>query len=597
MFTRLCRRPGLASLGGLASLAGTMRLGGGLLGLGLMMLVACGSRRDDRAKPPPEDGRARVEEAPAPLPPVTPLPLGKSALAEFTYNRGTAIAALERAIAAEAAGDWAAAGAAAEEALQAVPGNLEAAWILAMMRARMGQTEGVLEPLSMAVAGDWLRWGERSRQDPALAGFLASPHGERFRELAEIYDQGFRQTLAEDLLIVGRRAPPRHPARTGTFRVNHRSEIYAYDAESGRYVRASRTDGALVGYVRAPSGTSLLHASYRRVRVPAQGAPALLDVSVGGVDLEQARTLGEVVFDEVARIEIGYRHEVTRPGAKPASGARPAPGAAPGPGGAPAELVPVARVQSARDGTWRMYALDLAAGVARPLNKDATDAADAANAMAAGKLIVSFDEVRVDRLPVDGVMADWDDAGTAGAFRIARTRKTVTLAAGESVDGHSMAWSPARARLAFATAAIDRCGAEAEARRVTLYAVDATTGALHPVATGQGDFAPLWLDDTRLAYVQEIGPEPAANAAAGTAPAAGTTPASGAVTPVVVIVDVVTGAELARLEGPAGVGTTHLPRHRCPAPAEPAPAAAPAESSAESSAPPDTAAPAGPDAP
>jgi hypothetical protein len=45
------------------------------------------------------------------------------------------------------------------------------------------------------------------------------------------------------------------------------------------------------------------------------------------------------------------------------------------------------------------------------------------------------------------------------------------------------------------------------------------------------------------------------------------------------------------------VGTTHLPRHRCPAPAEPAPAAAPAESSAESSAPPDTAAPAGPDAP
>jgi hypothetical protein len=565
----------------------------GLLGLGLVMLVSCGSRRDDRAKPPPEDGRALVEEAPAPLPPVTPLPLGKPSLAEFTYNRGTAIAALERALAAEAAGDWAATGAAAQEALQAVPGNLEAAWILAIMRARMGQIEGVLEPLSMAVAGDWLRWGERSQKDPVLAGFLASPYGERFRELAEIYDQGFRQALAENLLIVGRRATPRHPARTGTVRVNHRSEIYAYDAESGRYVRASRTDGALVGYVRAPSGTSLLHASYRRVRAPAQGVPALLDVSVGGVDLEQARTLGEVVFQEVARIEIGYRHEVTRPGATPAPRATPAPGATPdlaGPGSAPAELVPMARVQSARDGTWRMYALDLAAGVARPLETEAGGAMDTAGVMAAGKLIVSFDEVHVDRLPVDGVMADWDDAGTAGAFRIARTRKTVTLAAGESVDGHSMVWSPARARLAFATAAIDRCAAEAEARRVTLYAVDATTGALHPVATGQGDFAPVWLDDTRLAYVQEMPPAPSAAAgsapAAGTAPTTGAAPATGAVTPVVVIVDVVTGAELARLEGPAGVGTTHLPRHRCPAPAAPAPAPA------ESTAPPGTTPPA-----
>ncbi|HWN70599.1 MAG TPA: hypothetical protein VNM90_23325, partial [Haliangium sp.] len=160
MRTCLCRRPAIASLGG--SVCRTRRLGG-LVGLALMMLVACGSRRDDHGKPPPEDGRARVEEVPAPLPPVTPLPLGKSSLVEFTYNRGTAIAALERALAAETAGDWRVAGAAAEEALQAVPGNLEAAWILALMRARLDQTAGVLEPLSLAVAGDWLRWGERAR--------------------------------------------------------------------------------------------------------------------------------------------------------------------------------------------------------------------------------------------------------------------------------------------------------------------------------------------------------------------------------------------------------------------------------------------------
>jgi hypothetical protein len=535
--------------------------------LGVGPVLACGSRRDDgSSKAPPEDARARTAEVPAPLPPISPLPLGKPTLADFTYNRGPESAALERALMAESAGQWSQAGTAAAEVLAAVPGNLEAAWILALMRARLGQLDGVVEPLSMAVAGDWLRWGERSLRDPVLAGFHASAHGPRYRELTEIYDQQFRQALAEDLLIVGRRSTPRYPARPGTVQVNHRSEIYAYDVDGGRYVRASRTDGALVGYVRAPTGPSLLHASYRRVRTPAPGStalPALVDVRVGGMDLEQGRVLGEVVFEDVVRIEIGFRSKAARPGAAP---------------NAPVEHMPVARVQTARDGAWRLFALDLAAGAARPLDPGRPDRAagapdgdeSAATAVPAPRLIVGLDTVQLDRLPVDDVMADWDDAGTAGAFRIARTRKTVTLAAGESVDGHSMAWSPTRVRLAFATAPRDRCAVDAESRRVTLYAVDATTGALHAVATGEGDFAPIWLDDTRLAYMQEANAAPPSAAQASTALGA----------PVVTIVDVVTGAALARLEGPAGVGTTHLPRHRCPAPAathDAGPAAPPAD--------------------
>lgn len=539
--------------------------------LGLGPVLACGSRRDDGSgKPPPEDARARPAEVPAPLPPASPLPLGKPTLADFTYNRGPESAPLERALLAEAGGQWSQAGAAAAEVLAAAPGNLEAGWILALMRARQGQLDGVLEPLSMAVAGDWLRWGERSLRDPVLAGFHASAHGARYRALAEVYDEQFRQALAEDLLIVGRRGTPRYPARPGTIQVNHRSEIYAYDVESGRYVRASRTDGALVGYVRAPTGASLLHVSYRRVRTPTPGSaalPALVDVRVGGMDLEQGRVLGEVGFEDVTRIEVGYRSKAARPGA--------------GPNVAPVEHVPVARVQSARDGTWRLYTLDLAAGVARPLEPERPDrvapagqgAHESTTALPAPRLIVSLDAVHLDRLPVDDVMADWDDAGTAGAFRIARTRKTVTLAAGESVDGHSMAWSPTRVRLAFATAPLDRCAVDAGSRRVTLYAVDATTGALHAVATGEGDFAPIWLDDTRLAYMQEAN---APSQPAATITALGT--ALGA--PVVTIVDVVTGAIVARLEGPAGVGTTHLPRHRCPAPAaahDAGPAAQPAD--------------------
>lgn len=555
--------------------------------------AGCGSKRERVDRDGAEDAAAAVVPAPAPLPPAEPLPLGMPSLDAYAYNRGPGRSAFVRAIEAERALQWAEAAALSQGALDADPQHLEAWWVVATSLARQGAHDRVLAPLSAAVAGDWLRWGERSLEDEALAGFLPTAHGARYRALAEVYRERYHQAVTGGVLVVGRRGKPWYPRRTGEVVINHRSEIYAYNLAQRRYVRVSRTDGALVGFVRAPVGAALVYASYRRIAVPGAGGPRrsgapagasagaqaevsagtpaevsagprvrMPEVRVGMIDLERGRMgVHEVVFEDVAELSLGYEA---------------VPAAAGSTGDPVTGPVPVVRVQSERDGMPRAYLLDFDTGHGREIQAGADGAVPGADSggatagtnrgqgaaagdLAAGSspgalpapgsaitetLVVAHGQVRKQRIPVDGVAADWDDAGTAGAFRLERTRRTVTLPAGASANGHSMVWSPTQARLAFATAALDRCARDAASRHVVLFAVEAATGTLRQVAEGTGDFAPLWLDDTRLAYMEE---------------------ATGAV----VIADVVTGAVVDRLEGSGGVGTDRLPGPRaCPPAAE-----------------------------
>jgi hypothetical protein len=66
--------------------------------------------------------------------------------------------------------------------------------------------------------------------------------------------------------------------------------------------------------------------------------------------------------------------------------------------------------------------------------------------------------------------------------------------------------------------------------------VEAATGKLRAIATGEGVFAPVWLDDTRLAYVDKSTGEPSVR-----------------------LIDVTTGDEQAHIATPGGVGTDWLP--------------------------------------
>jgi hypothetical protein len=108
------------------------------------------------------------------------------------------------------------------------------------------------------------------------------------------------------------------------------------------------------------------------------------------------------------------------------------------------------------------------------------------------------------------VLTDWEDGDHgASAFRLERTRKTLTLPAGRAALRDSMRWSPSGMRLAFATRAADPCSADPDKRRAALYVAEAATGRLRELAAGEGPLEPAWLGDSRLAFVDRAGGGPA----------------------------------------------------------------------------------------
>lgn len=479
--------------------------------------LGCGKGSGDKRNGAGEDHAASSESGtpPVELPPLEPRPLGLARLTDYGYStKGDARKRFGAISAAEKQGLWKEAEAVCRELIGRDPGHLEAQWHLASDLARQGRFDEAVQPLSIAVAGDFMRWGDRSQRARALRGFNASPQGPRFARLVELYRDEFQRAIGEALLVVGRRGKP-WPARgTGATTLNHRSEIYAYDLEGARYLRVSRTNGSLVGFVRSRSANRLGYVSYRRVWLPdeqqgSSGAkPYLRRVRVGVVDLGNARmSHREVTFEDVSWLELFYAED-ERNGARLVARVRP--------------------VDPARgERLVQSFEIDAARGKAVPISPLSA---------AFDVLRVGYDSVAMRRPRVSGVTADWGRDGSAGALRIERTRKTITLPVGESAARDSMVWSPSASRLAFSTKAADPCSDAAKERAIVLYVVEAATGKLRAIATGEGAFAPVWLDDTRLAYVDK---------------------STGA--PSVRLIDITTGEEQAHLDSPGGVGTAWLP--------------------------------------
>jgi hypothetical protein len=500
-------------------------------------LLGCKGQGQSAAAAEAEGGGERglaesAAQEPPPKPP-EPLPMGKTDLGGYAYSRGPGRAAFHRAAAAARSGDWGEAEAGCREALLHDPGHLEAHWLLARALTRAGRHDEAVAPLSAAVAGDWLRWGQPSLTAPELADFRASREGRAYLELAEQYRIRFQAAVRDGLLVVGRRGLPWYPKSGGPTSINHRSEIYAYDLATGRYLRVSRTDAALVGFVRSPSGNALAYASYRKVHLPedpgrvgpeAAGAgeaegeelpPVILrEVKVGTVDLLTARmSEREITLADVRRVELFWAAED--------------------------ELH--ARALPARN-TEKLLRLDPENARAWPVATEVTAGGPA--------LRVVYDAADIRQSQVAEVAADWDSARSAGAFRLLPTRRTITLPDGETASLDSLRWSPERSRLALSTRAVDPCSPDPDRRRSTLYVVDAASGVSRPLATGDGPFSPVWLDEPRLAYVVR-----------------------GAGAPAVRLVDVTTGGELALLEAEGGLGTESISSARgCvpPRPVEPA---------------------------
>ncbi|MEZ4404183.1 MAG: hypothetical protein R3B06_29440 [Kofleriaceae bacterium] len=441
------------------------------------------------------DDAAVADAGPPPAVPVAVRALGAASLDGFGWRTGPGAASFARALAAEKAGDLGGVEREAGAALAADPGHLEAAWLVAVARARLGRPDEVLAPLEIAAAGDWPKWGERSLTLAALADFRATPTGRGWVDAADAYRRALAASMARAVVVIGARA-----GRAGGVG----REVYAVDLDLGRWLRLTRTGGAVVGALRAPDAALLAYAAVSRT-----GAGGARQVAIGVLDLATGRTSREVSVADVRNLELGWR---TRNG----------------------ELLLEAHAPGRRGAT-AGYLIDWRRGKRAGIAKPARLRGD--------RLVISATGAERRHLPLAGITADWDDRGTASAVRVDRTGKIIAEPAGGLIDGESVALSPDRARLVFATALEAPCD-DRDARRLVV--AEVATGRVRPVATG-AVAAPVWLDDDRLAYVDG---------------------------PAVKVISVGAAQVLGVVAGGAGVVTPAVgPRRRCDA--EPPPFAAP----------------------
>ncbi len=455
--------------------------------LAALTAAACGNSGGGTPAPASDDsGRAQVAYMPRQV------PLGKPDLTGFAYSRGPGRKTFRAALEAAKQERWPEVEKLCRKVLDTDAGHLEAQWLLAKALSSQGRFAEVGDPLSAAVAGDWLRWGPRSLDDRALAGFRDSAHFGPFLELVERYREQMRRTARDGAWFVGRRGRAWRPNKRGATSINHRSEIYAYDAAGKRYVRASRTNGSLVGMLPSPAANEAAYVAYRHVWLPTDDEAAagkgayIRKVKIGTIDADGPRmSAKEVVFEDVWAIELMYATELP---ASVGAGASPS---------KPALLAVVwkAKKSGARSRKATTYLLKAESGSAEKL-------APLDNRWDA--LRVTFDRVSLRRPRVEGVGADWDQNGAAGAFVLDKSHKTITMPDGESAARDTMRWSTRGMWLAFATQPANRCSDDAADRATVLHIADAATGKLREVARGSHDFAPVWLDDARLAYVEWV---------------------------------------------------------------------------------------------
>jgi len=409
-----------------------MRLGRLALACAALAGAACGGRSDGQAPPRPGDAAA-VEAAPADVP---ERPLGLPEHAAFQWRRRGGHPAYQMARKAEAAGQWEVVVKTCRQALTADPSHLEAAWLLAAGLGRLGKLDELLEPLHLAVAGDFAKWGQASLDNPAFAAFLDTPAGKAWARRVEQDRAAYTAALARSLIVTAG------------------GELFAYDPKGPRWHRLTHTYGAVIGGLPVPSEKRLVYVTRQRARGKRE-----ITLAVGVVDLGRGRTIGAT--------ELGTKGPITV-----ASSAKESPGVWIG-------------TRGVRGASWQV--LD-DVGKLTPLPPRTLRPPGA-------WLDVVGKTVRPRTLPVRDITADFDDKGLASAIRIGRSNRILSVPSPGLIDGNSLAWSPDGAQLAFVAQLDDECGQGAP--NAAAYVADATTGALRELERAAGGLGVDWLSDGR----------------------------------------------------------------------------------------------------
>ncbi|HTJ40952.1 MAG TPA: hypothetical protein VL463_02615 [Kofleriaceae bacterium] len=419
-----------------------------------LVVGACGGKRtDDGAGPASGAAVATIDAAPQ-IPDPPRLPLGAASPAEADYRHGPGASAYVKALAAEKQADWPGVIAACREARAADPHHIDAAWLEAAAFARQRAFADMIEPLGVAAAGDWGKWGERSLVLPLYKDFLASPYGAAWTRAAQAYRDAYAASLARALPVIVRRdAGAKEPGP---------AELFAFDPIDQRWLRLTRGGGAVVAVIDAPGASFTAYVTFRDVKA---GKGVERRIRVGAVDRASGRAGRELELPatDAATLSVAWR---------PSKTSEPS---------LEIETAPAHGVATDWRVDWRRGAKTKIKGP-----------------IPARGAIVTAHGTRRRRLPVADVTADWDDDGSASAFRVATSNKTVEPPGASLVDGNTLAWSPDRARVAFATAPAEPCAAAAPAQ---IFAVDAASGKLHAFGDADDPGQLRWLDADHLAYV------------------------------------------------------------------------------------------------
>jgi len=420
-----------------------------------LVAVACGGCRtgcgDDPARaggsnsaqvqPGREERPADAQQAPPVAPPeISELPVGGSAHAAFAWAGRAGQAAYEAAREAEARQDWAAMVSAARGALAADPAHLEAAWLLSLGLARLGEHAAVVAPLHAAVAGDFGRWGEESLVHPALTAFLASAPGAAWREHVERDRAAYLDALARATIVLAG------------------GDLYAVDVDASRWLPLTRTGGAVIGALR-PTRDRLAYV----VRDTASSTPVL---ALGTIELAHGRTTSPVSIATPGPVTLAYS---TR---------------------SPVGFWLGSSVPKAR---WRHRKDD--GTLARLPAKT--------RAPAGPRLEIDPRSLQLRSLPIEKISADWDEHGLASAIRLGSSNRVVSAPGAALIAGHTIAWSPSRAHLAFVAQPDAPCAPGAIS--ALAYVANAATGTVTEVGRATGGLAISWIGERRLALAGDDG--------------------------------------------------------------------------------------------
>ncbi len=417
----------------------------------IVLAVACRSREPSSSNPEPKDPAA--SEVPASPPRIDPRPLGVPTLDAFRWRARGGHAKFREARSAESRADWSSVVTHARAALAIDPTHAEAAWLLAAALGRLGRTDELLAPLAQAVAIDFGKWGAASLELEALAAFRATPVGRAWAERVRADREIFTAMLGRSTLV------------------HADGELFAVERDSGRWIRLTRTAGAVIAALRAGKDRVIYVA--RTTTSTRQGSSS----TVPGERAGRSYALG--VIDLAAGI-------TTRP-------------ADVGP------EVPFTVAYSARApaGVWvgrgrprlRWHHLDGARGLV-PLPP-------ATRAPAGARIDVTGSRAQLVATPSSLVTADWDDAGLASALRIETSNRVVAPPSPALIDGASVTWSGDRAHLAFAVQLDDTC-ADGASTAAALVA-EATTGKVTELVRSTRGVAVEWVGEGILAVAGDDG--------------------------------------------------------------------------------------------